>query len=86
VRSVPRSLDRAVFDHRGQAYERLKKRTGCKCEACGAQCCRPLRLEADLPAYRIVHQDGNGKNYDDDNLALFCEHCYRDRYQHRMGR
>lgn len=66
------------FDRRGQAYERIKKRTGCVCEDCRRQCKRPGEAaDAKAPSYLIVHQDGNSRNYDDHNLWLVCEDCYR---------
>ena len=85
VRSVPRGFARDAYDHKGRAYDRLRKRTGLTCEACKHPCRRPGNpSDRQLPAYRIVHQDGRGSNYCDDNLVLMCEHCYNQRYQHRM--
>jgi hypothetical protein len=83
VRSVPRQFPRDTYDRKGPAYERIKKRTGCKCEQCRAQCRRPgdPKTEA-LPAAYIVHQDGRPGNVEDDNLVLVCQACFfRDYYQ-----
>lgn len=82
---VPRPMTRDDFDRRGQAYERLKKKTGYACEECSRQCKRPGEpAETHAPAYLIVHQDGNSKNFDDSNLWLVCERCYRR--NHAPGR
>jgi hypothetical protein len=71
-------LNRADFDRKALTYARVRKRTDCVCEVCGRQCRRPHIVEnRNRPSYLIVHQDGNGQNYDDDNLALLCVRCYQ---------
>lgn len=83
VRSVPRGFRRIAFDDRATQYEWLKRRTGCKCEQCGAQCRKPHEVASpEGPAAFIVHQDGNGANFDRPNLVLVCAACYwSDHYQ-----
>lgn len=80
VRSLPRGQGRDFYDHKGAAYNRLKDRTGYRCEACKAQCRRPGEDVPEQPSHRIVHQDGRGANFCDENLLLICEHCYNSRY------
>jgi hypothetical protein len=82
---VPRPMTRADFDRKGRAYERIKQKTGYICEECRRQCKRPGNpADANAPAYLIVHQDGNARNFDDGNLWLVCERCYHRR--HTIGR